>query len=74
MSDLAPPRSPKELHFPDRKWWKVVVQHEAFVDFAVHHLDLLLVISGPEGGAHQSLGFPTCEDGGAVHTWQETDL
>ena len=50
------------------------MQHEAFVDFAIHHLDLLLVISGPEGGAHQCLGFPTCEYGGAVHARQETDL
>ena len=74
VSDLAPPRPPKELHFPDRKGWKVVVQHEAFVDLATHHLDLLLVISGPERGAHQCLGFPTCEDGGAVHARQETDL
>ena len=50
------------------------MQHEAFVDLAAHHLDLLLVVGGPERGGDERLRLAAGEHGRPVRAWQHAHL
>ncbi len=74
MSDLAAARAAQEGHLAHRERREVVVQHEALVDLAAHHLDLLLVVGGAERGGDERLRFAAGEHGRPVRARQHAHL
>src|SRR6266849_6648552 len=71
MPNLAPTRPAQKCNFSHRKWWEVIVKHEAFLGFALETFEALHVVAGTEGGGNEGLRFAAGEDGAAVGAGQD---
>src|SRR4051812_15442843 len=74
MPDLAPARTPHELHFADRERREVVVQHETPIRLAFDGLDFLLIVRRSQGDSNECLRLAACEYGRPVGTRQHSDF
>src|SRR5882757_2082546 len=74
MSYFAASGSTHESNLSHRERREVVVEHEAFLGFALEAFQSLHVVAGAEGGRDQRLGFTARKNRAAVGARQDADF
>ena len=74
MANFATSRTTEKVPLHQRRTGKVIVQHEAFLGFALEGPQPLHVFTGAESSRYQSLGFAASKDCRTVGTGQHADF